>query len=123
MFREKMLQEGEEVLLPVSQRREAQANAIDSKIQFRSKSPRFDFFLQITQCRGDDAKAAGIPLLRPPVREEIEERLLTFEIQFIDSVQKNGSLTALGIPLRHPQARFQDFEHSCVFGRSAVHSL
>src|SRR5256884_7165351 len=51
MFRQKMLHEGEDVLLPVSQRREAEANSIDSKIQFRPKPPQCDFFLKAAQRR------------------------------------------------------------------------
>src|SRR5437773_5754777 len=72
MFRQKMLHEGEDVLLPVSQRREAEANSIDSKIQFRPKPPQCDFFLQAAQRRRDDAKGAGSRLVRLSLREEFK---------------------------------------------------
>src|SRR5215469_10238448 len=107
MLREKMLHEGEDVLFPVSERREAEANSVDSKIQFRSKSPEFDFFLQIAQCRRDDAKAPGILLLRLSVREEVAVHFLE-RCSFMSREQVNDAPVNVlpGSTLPHQQHRY-----------------
>src|SRR5689334_7852067 len=107
MLREKMFDKDTDVFLPVPERRQPEANAVDSEIQLFTKSSRFDFFFQIPRSRRDDARAVGMVLVRLTIRQDREQYSLALQIQFVNSVQKKGSQSLCAPVVNFSQLRFK----------------
>src|SRR5690242_8263461 len=79
------------VFLSVPQGRKAQANSVDSKVQLLPKSSRLDFFFQVPRSRSNHPRAAGAVFVNLSVRQDRKQYLLAFQIQFVNSIQKECS--------------------------------
>jgi hypothetical protein len=119
MLGQEMSKEGLDVFLSVPQSRKVQANSIDSKIQLFAKSPGLDFFFQVSRSRCDYARLARLVFANLSVGQNRKQCLLAFQIQFVNSVQKERPAILCG-PVTLPQLGPQHCEKLSRLHRPAA---